>query len=225
MAIKMMEILFFAALTGYMIFRLWSVLGKRTGFEAPPPSKTSGKEGADNIIALPIRGPQKAPPLQENSSPTAFDPSFEEALKKIQAVDPAFSLDHFLGGAVTAFEMIVEAYASGDTSTLKPLLNPAVYKSFLGALQDREEAKQTVETKIVDLKDPQVISINIKGKREQITLKFVSEQIIVTKDAEGKILDNPAHLTLTMNDIWTFSRLIGSKDPNWVLVATRIEGN
>ncbi|MGV8947908.1 MAG: Tim44/TimA family putative adaptor protein [Candidatus Paracaedibacter sp.] len=220
----MMEILFFAALTGYMIFRLWSVLGKRTGFEAPPPSKTSPKD-ADNVIALPIRGPQKVPPLQENSSPAAFDQSIEEGLKKIQAVDPAFNLDHFLRGAVTAFEMIVEAYASGDTSTLKPLLNPAVYKSFLGALQDREEAKQTVETKIVDLKDPQVISINIKGKREQITLKFVSEQIIVTKDAEGKILDNPAHLTLTMNDIWTFSRLIGSKDPNWVLVATRIEGN
>lgn len=220
----MMEILFFAALTGYMIFRLWSVLGKQTGFEAPPPSKTSPKD-TDNVIALPIRGPQKTPPLQENSPPAVFDPSIEEGLKKIQTVDPTFSLDHFLGGAVTAFEMIVEAYASGDTSTLKSLLNPAVYKSFIGALHDREEAGQTVETKIVDLKDPQVISIDIKGKREQITLKFVSEQIIVTKDAEGKILDNPAHLTLTMNDIWTFSRLIGSKDPNWVLVATRIEGN
>lgn len=220
----MMEILFFAALTGYMIFRLWSVLGKQTGFEAPPPSNTPDKETADNVIALPIRGPQRSPSLEE-PSPAAFDPSIEDGLKKIQAVDPAFSLDHFLGGAVTAFEMIVEAYASGDANTLKSLLNPAVYKSFMGALQDRAEAGQTVETKIVDLKDPQVISIDIKGKREQITLKFVSEQIIVTKDESGKILDNPAHLTLTMNDIWTFSRLIGSKDPNWVLVATRIEGN
>lgn len=220
----MMEILFFAALTGYMIFRLWSVLGKHTGFEAPPPSKTSDKEVADNVIALPIRVPQRSPSLEE-PSPAAFDPSIEDGLKKIQAVDPTFRLDHFLGGAVTAFEMIVEAYASGDTNTLKSLLSPAVYKSFMGALQDRAEAGQTVETKIVDLKDPQVISIDIKGKREQITLKFVSEQIIVTKDESGKILDNPAHLTLTMNDIWTFNRLIGSKDPNWVLVATRIEGN
>jgi predicted lipid-binding transport protein (Tim44 family) len=224
MAIGMMEILFFAALTGYMIFRLWSVLGKRTGFEAPPPSKPSHKD-EDNVITLPIRGAQKAPSPQENPSPTAFDSSIEDGLKKIQAVDPKFSLDHFLRGAVTAFEMIVEAYARGDTGTLKSLLNSSVYKSFIGALQDREEAGQTVETKIVELKDPQVVSIDIKGKREQITLKFVSEQIIVTKDAEGKVLDNPAHLTLTMKDIWTFSRLIGAKDPNWVLVATRIEGN
>lgn len=220
----MMEILFFAALTGYMIFRIWSVLGKRTGFEAPPPPKTPDKD-VGNVIALPVRSSQKQQTFQETPPSSKLDPSIEEGLKKIQAVDPVFHLDHFLGGAVTAFEMIVEAYASGDKSTLKSLLNPSVYKSFIGALEDREEAGQTVETKIVDLKDPEVISIDIKGKREQITLKFVSEQIIVTKDAEGKILDNPAHLTLTMNDIWTFSRLIGSKDPNWVLVATRIEGN
>lgn len=217
----MMEILFFAALTGYMFFRLWSVLGKRTGFEAPPPSKTPDKE-ADNVIPLPIRTSQMQ---LEKPSSLETNPSIAEGLKKIQSVDPEFRLDHFLRGAVTAFEMIVEAYAAGDKNTLKSLLSPAVFKSFIGALQDREEAGQTVETKIVDLKDPEVISIDIKGKREQITLKFVSEQIIVTKDAEGKILDNPAHLTLTMNDIWTFSRLIGSKDPNWVLVATRIEGN
>lgn len=220
----MMEILFFAALTGYMIFRLWSVLGKRTGFEAPPPPKPLDKD-VDNVITLPVRPSQKQQLPQESSPSSELNPSIKDGLKKIQAVDPAFNLDHFLGGAVTAFEMIVEAYATGDKGTLKSLLNPSVYKSFIGALEDREEAGQTVETKIVDLKDPEVINIDIKGKREQITLKFASEQIIVTKDAEGKILDNPAHLTLTMNDIWTFSRLIGSKNPNWVLVATRIEGN
>lgn len=221
----MMEILFFAALTGYMIFRLWSILGKRTGFEAPPSSKAPDKDAEDNVIALPIHASQKQQPLPETPSPSKLNPSIEEGLKKIQAVDPTFHLDHFLGGAVTAFEMIVKAYAAGDKSTLKSLLNPSVYKSFISALKDREDAEQTVETEIINLKDPEIVSIDIKGKQEQITLKFVSEQIIVTKDAEGKILDNPAHLTLTMNDIWTFSRLIGSKDPNWVLVATRIEGN
>lgn len=224
MTIRMMEILFFAALTGYMIFRLWSVLGKRTGFEAPPPPKNVDRD-VDNVIALPIRSSQKQQSPQDPPSLSELNPSIEKGLKEIQGVDPTFRLDHFLKGAITAFEMIVEAFATGDKSTLKSLLNSSVFKSFMGVLQDREEAGQTVETKIVDLKDPEIISIDIKGKREQITLKFVSEQIIVTKDAEGKILDNPAHLTLTMNDIWTFSRLIGSKDPNWVLVATRIEGN
>lgn len=224
MIIRMMEILFFALLTGYMIFRLWTVLGKRTGFEAPPPPQQPEKEG-DNVIPLPLKKNNNVQAREEIGSPSALKPSVVDGLKKIQDVDSAFQLDHFLSGAVTAFEMIVEAFAKGDKSTLKPLLSTSVFKSFTNALQERQEAQQTVETKIVDLKDPEVVNIEIKGKQEQITLKFVSEQIIVTKDAEGNILDNPAHLTLTITDIWTFSRQIGSDNPNWVLVATRIEGN
>lgn len=220
----MMEILFFAFLTGYMIFRLWTILGKRTGFEAPPPSPQPEKD-ADNVLALPVRLKQKSGLPEDAPSSPELKPSLEEGLKKIQAADPEFRLEPFLNGAVTAFEMIVEAFAAGDKNTLKPLLSPSVFKSFSGALQDRQEAQQTVETKIVNLRDPEVISMDIKGKQEQITLKFVSEQITVTKDAEGKILDNPARLSLVMNDIWTFSRPIGSANPNWVLVATRIEGN
>jgi predicted lipid-binding transport protein (Tim44 family) len=224
MAIRMMEILFFAFLTGYMIFRLWGLLGKRTGFEAPPSSLRPEKD-TDNVIALPVQAKKKAGPREEGLSLPELKPSIEADMQKIQAADPAFRLEPFLRGAVTAFEMIVEAFATGDKATLKLLLSPSVFKSFAAALQDREEAQQTVETKIVNLKEPEVINIEIKGKQEQITLKFVSEQITVTKDAEGKILDNPARLSLVMNDIWTFSRLIGSKNPNWVLVATRIEGN
>lgn len=220
----MMEILFFAFLTGYMIFRLWSLLGKRKGFEAPPPSLRSEQE-ADNIIELPVLAKPKQEKQQQATASSERNLSLEEGFKKIQSVDPAFRLEPFLAGAATAFEMIVEAFAAGDKDALKPLLSPSVFKSFMGAIQDREEAQQTVETKIVNVKDPEIISIDIKGKQEQITLKFVSEQITVTKDAEGKILDNPAHLSLIMNDIWTFSRLIGSKNPNWTLVATRIEGN
>jgi len=224
MAIRMMEILFFAFLTGYMIFRLWSILGKRSGFEAPPPLPRPDNE-ADNVIPLKLRSQKKTASTEESPEPSEINSALEAGLKKIQAADPAFHLEPFLNGAVAAFEIIVEAFAKGDKATLKPLLNPSVFKSFSSALKDRDEAQQTVETKIVDLKDPEVVSIEIKGKQEQITLKFVSEQIIVTKDVDGKIQDNPAHLTLTMNDIWTFSRPIGSENPNWVLVATRIEGN
>jgi predicted lipid-binding transport protein (Tim44 family) len=218
----MMEILFFAFLTGYMIFRLWGLLGKRTGFEAPPPSP---EKDADNVIALPVRAKPKGNLEEEISSASRLKFSVEAGMKEIQAADSSFRLEPFLDGAVTAFEMIIEAFARGDKNTLKPLLSSSVFKSFVGAIQEREEAQQTVETKVVHLKEPEVLSIEVKGKQERITLKFVSEQITVTKDAEGKILDNPARLSLIMNDIWTFSRPIGSENPNWVLVATRIEGN
>ena len=222
MAIRMMEILFFAFLTGYMIFRLWSILGKRTGFEAPPPEAASE---SSNIIALPVRSSKKSILPDDSIDSSAQNAARDTELQKIRSVDPTFDLDAFLNGAITAFEMIVEAFAKGDKATLKPLLSPSVFKSFSSALKDREEAEHTVETKIVGMKDPEVLNVEIKAKQQLITVKFISEQITVTKDAEGKILDNPAHLSLNMNDIWTFSRPIGSENPNWVLVATRIEGN
>lgn len=208
-----------------MIFRLWSLLGNRSGFEGPPPSSVRPDEGISNVIELPVPTRQEKETHEEAPLSLGLNSSLEEGLTKIQAVDPAFRLEHFLSGAITAFEMIVEAFAKGDKNTLKPLLSPPVFKSFMEAIRDRQEAQQTVETKIVKVKAPEILNIEIKGKQEQITLKFVSEQVTVTKDAEGKILDNPAYLSLTMNDIWTFSRLIGSQNPNWMLVATRIEGN
>jgi predicted lipid-binding transport protein (Tim44 family) len=220
----MMEILFFAFLTGYMIFRLWSILGKRDGFEGPPSSQKPTKD-PNNVIPMPVRPiKERITPVEENSEPPV-NAALEEGLKKILEADPSFRLEPFLDGAIGAYEIIIEAFAKGDKITLKPLLSPAVYKSFTGVLKDREESGQTVEIQIVELKDPEILSIEIKGKQEQITLKFTSEQIVVTKDAEGQILDNPAHLTLIMKDIWTFSRTIGSQDPNWTLVTTRIEGS
>ena len=224
LALKMMEILFFAFLTGYMIFRLWSILGKRDGFEGPPSAQNSETK-ADNVIPMPMRPLKEQIATAEDNTTVEVNSAVEIGIKKLQAADPSFRLDPFLSGAVRAFEMIVEAYAKGDKGTLKPLLSPVVYKSFVNDLKDREESGQTVETKIIKLKDPEVLDIEVKGKQEQITLKFTSDQITITKDAKGQILDNPAHLSLTMNDIWTFSRTIGSKNPNWVLVATRIEGN
>lgn len=217
----MMEIIFFAFLTAYMIFRLWSVLGKRTGFDNPPSSQEEA-QSTDNVIILPVRSSKPSLPEQPIE---AISPAIQKGIGQIQAIDPHFNLDNFLAGAVAAFKMIVEAFATEDEKTLKTLLSSSVHKSFMSVLKDRKEVNQKVETTIVSLQDPEVTHIDVKNKRAQVTLKFVSEQIIVTKDAEENILDNPAHLPLVITDLWTFSRSLTAKDPNWVLMATRLEGN
>ena len=116
-----------------MIFRLWGLLGKRTGFEAPPSSLSPAKD-ADNVIALPVRAKPKGNLEEEVSSVSELKPSVEAGMKEIQAVDPSFRLEPFLNGAAAAFEMIVEAFATGNQSTLKPLLSSSVVTSFVGAI-------------------------------------------------------------------------------------------
>jgi predicted lipid-binding transport protein (Tim44 family) len=228
MAIRMIETILFAFFTVYILFRLWSVLGKRTGFVAPPrESEDRPSETGDNVIALPSRviSQPKNSMVSQETDTVNLAPALETELMKITEIDTEFHLDHFLQGAINAFEIIVTAFARGDKETLKSLLSPGVFESFSGVLQDRAELGQTVDTKIIDIKKPDVTNVEIKRKQEQITLRFTSEQIVVTTNAEGKIIDNPARLSLVMKDIWTFSRTINSPDPNWVLVATRVEGN
>ena len=234
----MMETLLFAFLAGYIFFRLWAVLGKRTGFEAPPPpdEARNAKETTDKAAALP--GSRTSSPIGVKRLPSplpltrqdtradndpALSPLLQEGLQKIQAADPQFQPDHFLQGAAGAFEIIVAAFAKGDREALKPLISPAVYKSFVSVIKERTQAQQTVDTKIASLAVPEIISIDIKNGQEQVTVKFRSEQVVVTTDAEGKILDNPARLSQAMADVWTFSRPVGSASPKWVLAATRVE--
>ena len=59
------------------------------------------------------------------------------------------------------------------------------------------------------------------GPAAHVTVKIVSEQINVTRDAESEVVDgDPDHIS-EITDIWTFARDTQSADPNWELVATR----
>jgi predicted lipid-binding transport protein (Tim44 family) len=53
-----------------------------------------------------------------------------------------------------------------------------------------------------------------------VTVKFVSEQVNVTRDSEGKAVDGETAAVSTVTDIWTFARNTRARDPNWALVAT-----
>ena len=117
--------------------------------------------------------------------------------------------------------MIITGFSQGDTKTLRPLLSNDVYEDFAGAIKRREEAKENLETTLVGIKEAEVIEAELQGKTAFVTVKFVTEQVNVTKDAKGEVVDgDPSHVA-TITDIWTFARNTRSRDPNWTLVATR----
>src|SRR5690606_26105488 len=103
--------------------------------------------------------------------------------------DPSFSAGRFLEGAGKAFEMIVAAYARNDADTLKPLLSPEVYSRFAAAIQDREERGEVMETELVVLQPPKLESVEMKGTRALVGVRFRSEQVNITKDRDGNIIE------------------------------------
>jgi len=88
------------------------------------------------------------------------------------------------------------------------------------AIKSRADNNETLETTLVGISEAEIIKAELQDKTAFITVKFVSEQINVTCNAEGEVIDGDPGEVTTVMDIWTFARNTRSRDPNWTLVAT-----
>lgn len=219
------DIVFFAMVAAFLILRLRSVLGRRTGNENPerwttrtPKSPNGRADVPDNVARLPER-PRTA---SDQAATLDLPPGspLEAGLTQIRVADSSFEPRGFLEGARGAFEMIVGAYAQGDTATLRPLLADEVYENFAAAIRSRQEAKQTLETTLIGVKSADIVEARMDNRVAFVTVKFVSEQINITRDAGGAVVEGDPQQIAVVTDVWTFSRNTRSRDPNWLLVAT-----
>lgn len=218
-----LDIVFFAVVAVFLILRLRSVLGKRTGTEEPPRwtrgTPDDGK-AADNVIDLTTRRPPEPEIVPEPEIAATAGP-LARGEAAIRARDPSFSNTGFLSGARMAFEMIVGAFAAGDKKALRPLLADQVYKPFCDAIDARSRAGEELSTEVMGIVSAQITEAIMVGTVAQVTVRFVSEQINVIKDLDGRIVEGDPSRIVPVTDEWTFSRDTRSKDPNWQLSATR----
>ena len=219
---QFIDIIFLAMVAGFIILRLRSVLGRRTGHE--PPRKTRTKQSpqrkADNVVSMPPpRGERDEMVLDTESAYQGT--ALESGLRQVRAADPSFEAAGFLAGAAKAFEMIVAAFAKNELNTLKPLLSPEVYSQFASMVQDRESRGETMETEIITTRPPTLEGIEMDNEKAIVSVRFQSEQVNVIKDQSGVVIDGDEDHIESVTDIWTFARDTSSPDPNWLLIATR----
>ncbi|MGY4475247.1 Tim44/TimA family putative adaptor protein [Bradyrhizobium sp. USDA 3364] len=223
----------FLALAVFIFLRLRSVLGQRTGSERPPYDRAAPnvvQRGQDNNV-VPIPGsvidqPASAAPA-EPAEPTErwkgiAEPGtpLAQGLDAVAAQDSSFDPRHFLSGARSAYEMIVLAFANGDRRALRDLLSAEVYESFEAAIKDREKHEQKIETRFVSIDKAEIVSAETRDRSTQLTVRFVSQMISVTRDKAGTIVDGSPDKVADITDVWTFARDSTSRDPNWKLVGT-----
>ncbi len=227
----------FAILAVFVVWKLRSVLGTRTGTEKPPqdpfnrePRQSTVRDaGSDdgNVVRLP--GAAATPDSPAADAEPGKDrwagiaepgSNVWSGLDAVAAAEPGFSPKQFIQGAKSAYEMIVLAFASGDRVTLRNLLAKDVFDSFSQAISDREARSEKVETTFVSIDKSSIEDITTRGKTAQISVKFQSKLITATRDAAGVIIDGNAEKVVDMIDVWTFARDLGDRDPNWKLLAT-----
>jgi predicted lipid-binding transport protein (Tim44 family) len=221
----------FLALAVFIFLRLRSVLGQRTGRERPPYDPFSTRDPVrtpkDNVVALPGRAAETA---EKPAEPVeAVDrwkgiadtgSAIATGLDAVAAQDPSFDAKHFLAGARAAYEMVVTAFAEGDRRTLKNLLSREVFEGFESAISEREQRGEKVETHFISLDTANIVGAEVRGKTAQITVRFVSKLISVTRDRAGAVIDGNPEKVTDVTDVWTFARDVSSRDPNWKLIAT-----
>jgi predicted lipid-binding transport protein (Tim44 family) len=210
---QILDIVLFAAVAGFLLFRLRSVLGRRTGNE----------RRADPVVApkpLPVPPPQPVA-NDARAAPVAVSAaSGLTGIAALKAADPSFDEESFLKGARGAFEIIVRAFAAGDATALEPLLNKDVYGAFVEAIRARQAAKETQQTKLVGVKSVLIVEAVVEAATGLVTVKLVSDQINATRDASGQVVEGDPDKSVEKTDFWTFSRPLRARDPNWILVAT-----
>ncbi len=218
-----LDLILFAMIAAFLVFRLRSVLGRRTGHERPPPDPNTQQPGEppskDNVIELSDRTG-----LVENDETFAAEDSDDPlvaGVAQIRSADSNFSPEEFCEGAGTAFEMVVQAFAAGDLKTLRSLLNDEVYDNFSAAVKQREEADEELETTVIGIKSADLLEARLEGRMAFVTVKFHSEQVNVTRDKGGEVVDGDPTQVTDVTDIWTFARNTRARDPNWTLVETR----
>ena len=239
------DIILIGLVAVFLILRLRSVLGKRTGNERPPardpftpptpptPSPRVGdaqsgsQSGNDNVVPLPTANAPPRPSLGTHGPGgirATVMPAATAGVAAIRTADPSFEPLGFTAGARAAFTTIVEAFAKGDTASLRPLLDPPTFASFEGAIRGRLERKEKAESTMIGFEASDVAAADLQGSVAQVTVRFVSEQINVLRNVEGQIIDGNPNEVQKVIDLWTFRRDTKSPDPNWQLVKTESEG-
>ena len=212
------DILIFAAIALFLIFRLRSILGSRDGFEQKRPEQSTfdGTAQTDNDNV-----PKKIVPLRTKKA--ASNMANGQGLEAVRRADPLFKDDEFMQGAASAFSMVLQAFADGDLSTLRRLLAFELYEEFAQSIHARDKEGDQLTITVHAINDVQLTDGSVKDFIASVTVTFVSEQSRTVKNNAGDIVEDESEERAVITDIWVFERDTQLDDPNWKLVETQNE--
>ena len=213
------DLILFGMFAAFLVLRLRSILGRRTGYERPPPQPYQPPTGPT------VQGPVidgRAEPVAAAAARPVPEPvsALGQTLARMQEIDRSFDPAAFLDGADKAFRIVVPAFASGDRTTLRNLLSDDTYRAFEQAIAARETAGHQQVSEVRAVPVVSIEAADLTGTMAHISVKFVSDQISLTRDQAGNPVAGTDAVT-EITDLWTFERDLSSQDPTWRLIAAR----
>lgn len=213
-----MAVIVILALVALFIgFRLYSVLGERTGHEQQPVLKPAE---SDARTAPPVAQPPVAQPAPPETGDLAFVPTAGPGVRAILAADSNFDVARFLEGSKAAYRLILESFWKGDLAVLRSHVDDHVYDAFKAAVDHRTADGLTLDNRLVAIEQAVISEANLERGAAIITVRFEADIAAVTRNAEGQVVAGSLSDAVQTRDLWTFRRDTSSRDPNWLLVET-----
>jgi predicted lipid-binding transport protein (Tim44 family) len=186
------DIILLGMIAGFIILRLRSILGRKTGHESKVYPNFAEKE---------FSMPQKEINITKKN------------LEVLEGKDKK----EFLRGAEIAYESILTSFATGDLIKLKSLLSSNMFSNFSEAIKSRNKDGIKSEFTFIGVKESSVEKYEKNRDNLFATVKFIAEVISVKKDREDKIIEGNPDKIKFVTDSWKFTRNIKQKDLNWSL--------
>lgn len=184
--------------------KLYDILAKENGKQYTPPAEMCSPETA-------------AEELVPQTDETELSDT-DKALAKI----PGFNKDKFTNNARNAFQIVTQAFNNGDVETLEMLVSKPILDKFQDVIDKRKADGITAETDFICFDKVNIIKAEItENETAKISVEFVSEQVNVLRDKDGKVLEGDENYIQNITDVWTFERALNSTSPNWILISTK----
>ena len=204
-----LDILIFAIIAIFLIFRLKNILGTKTGFEDSNFNKDKTETNLANVVSIDTKK------TTENSD------SVNKETIKIKKIDETFDHVQFIEGSQTFFKMVLDAFVKGNLDKVKEFIKPSVLKNFNLVIKERNKESETLIINLKAINKTEIISSETSKTALKISVVFESFQIKGLKDKDNNIIDGDLNKEILVKDIWVFERKINNSNPNWTLIETK----
>lgn len=214
------DIIFLMILVAFIITRLYSVFGSNGSEEkvrviVKPLDKNAEKKLMENISKV-IKESNK----NDNKADIVDFDSLSEPEKSLAKI-PNFNKETFLRGACRVFEMVLQAFSSGNITGIKELVNKKIWEALNQVINFRKENNLSSEVDFICFDKSEIKEVKLLKNSAKIVVEFVSEQINILRNEKGEVIEGDENFVQKITDIWTFERTLNAKNNQWVLVSTK----
>lgn len=217
--VSFVDIIFLAILAVFVISRLYGAFGSQPEKKVKVIIKQVDKDTEAKIVE------DLTQIIRESNKGNDIDniADFENLSEqdKILHKMNGFNKENFLHSACRVFEMVLQAFNSGNIENIKGLVSKKIWNAFNQVLNFRKENNITSEVDFICFKKSEIKDVKLLKNSVKITVEFESEQINLLKDAAGHIIEGDENFVQKITDVWTFERLFNAKNNNWTLVSTK----